>query len=309
MMKAGRLVRSAGLLLAIAVCQASSAQAWERRYYGYEGRYSRQSQDARQDQDDDRTRWRENERRGRGGFSGVVEQLIRSCGQRAAELRTWPFDSIAETVRPDETQRSALEALRGSTAAAVSSLTADCPRESSAPLSARLDEVAHSINTAITALDAVRPSLQSFYGGLDDEQKARLLLRGPAPVEAQERSSRRERWRADANGGREPTLHPLGATCEQLAAALRDWPIQRIERDVRLSDSQRVALYQLATASLKAADALACPAETALTPVGRLDTMRARLAAMRGAVSTISHALLQFYEALDQRQKQRFAQM
>jgi hypothetical protein len=48
---------------------------------------------------------------------------------------------------------------------------------------------------------------------------------------------------------------------------------------VRLSDAQRVPLYELATVSLKAADALACPVETALTPVGRLDTMRARFAA------------------------------
>jgi hypothetical protein len=78
---------------------------------------------------------------------------------------------------------------------------------------------------------------------------------------------------------------------------------------VRLTDPQRVALYELVTASLKAADTLTCPAETALTAVGRLDTMRARLAAMRKATSTIRPALLHFYEALDHGQKLRFAQM
>jgi hypothetical protein len=49
----------------------------------------------------------------------------------------------------------------------------------------------------------------------------------------------------------------------------------------RLCDPQRVALYELAIASLKAANTLACPAEGALTPVGRLDTMRSRLSAVR----------------------------
>ena len=51
------------------------------------------------------------------------------------------------------------------------------------------------------------------------------------------------------------------------------------------------------------------PAETALTPVGRLDTMRVRFAAVRRAVGSIRPALMRFYEALDQAQQQRFAQM
>jgi len=84
-----------------------------------------------------------------------------------------------------------------------------------------------------------------------------------------------------------------------------------IERDVRLSGPQRVAFYELVTASLKAADTLAsaCPAESALTPVGRMDAMRQRLAAMRAATAAIRPALVHFYEALDQGQKARFAGM
>src|SRR5262249_26211555 len=74
-------------------------------------------------------------------------------------------------------------------------------------------------------------------------------------------------------------------TCEELSAVLRNWPVREIERDVRLSDAQRVAFYELVTASLKAADTLssACPAEAALTPVGRMDAIRKRLAALRAA--------------------------
>jgi hypothetical protein len=120
-------------------------------------------------------------------------------------LRKWPFDSIAQIVRPDDTQQRALDELRNATAATAGTLTSDCPHGGPAPFSARLDEMAHGIDTVIAALDSMRPALQSFYAALDDEQKARLLLRGPnaTALEAQARSWRREHRRADANGGHE----------------------------------------------------------------------------------------------------------
>jgi hypothetical protein len=100
-------------------------------------------------------------------------------------------------------------------------------------------------------------------------------------------------------------------TCEELGSVLRSWPVREIERDVRLAGAQRVAFYELVTASLKAADTLssACPAEAALTPVGRMETMRKRLTAVRAATAAIRPALARFYEALDQGQKVRFGGM
>jgi LTXXQ motif family protein len=99
--------------------------------------------------------------------------------------------------------------------------------------------------------------------------------------------------------------------CENFVAALRGWPIREIERSVRLSETQRVAFYELVTLSLRVADTLAgaCPAENALTPLGRLTQMRARLLAVRQATTAIHPTLTQFYEALDQGQKVRFAAM
>jgi LTXXQ motif family protein len=87
--------------------------------------------------------------------------------------------------------------------------------------------------------------------------------------------------------------------------------VRDIERGVRLSETQRVAFYELVTSSLRAADTLAgaCPAETALTPAGRMEVLRARLAAVRAATTAIRPALVRFYEALDQGQKVRFASM
>ena len=78
-----------------------------------------------------------------------------------------------------------------------------------------------------------------------------------------------------------------------------------------LSEPQRIAFYELVTTSLRAADTLAgaCPADTELTPVGRMAGLRARLAAVRAATDAIRPALTRFYEALDQGQKVRFAEM
>ena len=275
-------------------------------------------------------------------FGAVVEKLVRGCGQQGTEFENWPFDAIAQTVGADEKERTALEGLRESANKAAERLAADCPQEVPTALSTRLEAVEQAIDAALAAFDTVEPALTTFYGALDDEQKARLyrdMMAAPAAAAArettggrdiradarQEYSSRRHRWRAYTAAreaaAREPTPSQArsqaaasgwsGAMCEELAAVLRGWPVREIERDVRLSSPQRVAFYELVTASLKAADTLggACPAETALTPVGRMDAMRKRLVAVRAATAAIRPALVHFYEALDQGQEVRFAGM
>jgi LTXXQ motif family protein len=329
-----------------------SRETYDRRRSRYDERRARY-EDWRRSRERDRgdwTRQRDAERgdaalrRTRGGpFGAVVEKLVRGCGRQGAEFENWPFDAIAQSVGADENERTALAALRESAKTAAERLAADCPQDVPAAPSARLEAVEQGIDAALAAFDTVEPALATFYGTLDDEQKARLYRDMAAPAaaaarettprrEAQEErrgrrdySSRRERWRAYAAAreaaAREPTPSQArsqaaapgwsGAMCEELAGVLRGWPVREIERDVRLSSPQRVAFYELVTASLKAADTLggACPAETALTPVGRMDAMRKRLAAVRAATAAIRPALMHFYEALDQGQKVRFAGM
>jgi hypothetical protein len=277
-------------------------------------------------------------RPGRGGpFAAVVEKLVRGCGQQGAEFENWPFDAIAQIVGADEKERTALAALRESAKAASQRLATDCPQDVPAAPSARLEAVEQGIDAALAAFDKVQPALATFYGALDDEQKARLYRDMAAPAatarettprrqaqddrrESREYRSRRDRWRAYAaareaapreTAPRQAAAPPWSATCEEFAAVLRNWPVREIERDVRLSSTQRVAFYELVTASLKTADTLAsaCPAESALTPVGRMDAMRQRLAAVRAATAAIRPALVHFFEALDQGQKVRFAGM
>jgi hypothetical protein len=317
----------------------------------YDERRWRDRDDWRRARYDDRRRYREREdlaraaaaergdlvlRRGRSGpFGATSEKLVRGCAAQAAEFENWPFDAIERAAGPDETQRNALAALRDAAKQAAQRLTNDCPQDVPAAPAARLEAVEQGIDAALKAFDTVEPKLQAFYAALNDEQKARLYRDMTAPAaanagdtvrreareERRERySSRRDRWRAYAaareaaarEGAQRRAAAPgWSGVCEELAAVLRNWPVREIERDVRLSSPQRVAFYELVTASLKAADTLgsACPAEAALTPVGRMETMRKRLAAVRAATAAIRPALMHFYEALDQGQKVRFAGM
>jgi hypothetical protein len=319
-------------------------ESYDRRRARYD-EWRRDRDDWRRSRErEDGTRRREDERGeavmrpGRGGpFAAVVDKLVRGCGAQGAEFENWPFDAIAQIVGADEKERNALAALRESAKAAAQRLAADCPQDVPAAPSARLEAVEQGIDAALAAFDKVQPALATFYGALDDEQKARLYRDMAAPAAtarettprraaqddrraSREYRSRRDRWRAYAaareaaareTAPRQAAAPPWSAMCDELAAVLRNWPVREIERDVRLSSTQRVAFYELVTASLKAADTLAraCPAESALTPVGRMDAMRRRLAAVRAATAAIRPALVHFYEALDQGQKVRFAGM
>jgi hypothetical protein len=258
---------------------------------------------------------------------------VRGCAQRGTELVNWPFDDIARVADPNELQRRALQALRDAAKEAAERLASDCPQQVPAALSARLEAVEQGIDVALAAFATVQPAMQSFYGALDDEQKARLqrdVTMNAAPARSAERSRERADQRSDqrrerrrgAAGRTKPDDRLDGASriaapklgvgaCEGFAAALRGWPIREIERSVQLSEQQRVAFYEFVTASLKAANTLvtACPAATAITPARRMEVMVARLAAVRAAIAAIQPALTRFYEALDQGQKMRFAGM
>jgi LTXXQ motif family protein len=277
-----------------------------------------------------------------GAFGATIDKLVRGCAAQAAEFANWPLDDIARTVAADENQRNALEALRGKAKAAGERLSADCPRDVPAAPAARLEAAEQGIAATLSALDTVEPALKAFYAALNDEQKARLyhdMAKPAAPAasnaadtkgrrEAQDArrarrdySSRRHRWRDGAAARKAPARDDAAqrraakpgwnGSCEALSAVLRNWPVGEIERDVRLTTAQRVAFYELVTSSLKAADTLAtaCPAEAALTPVGRMQAMRQRLTAVRAATAAIRPALTRFYDALDQGQQQRFAGM
>jgi hypothetical protein len=310
------------LVLALSLCLTSSAEARKWRlwhFYGFYGHgYSVRSGDDGRRARAARAVEAARARTGGGAFGAVTDRLIRGCLQQAAELQSWPYEEITRIVAPNDAQRGALEALRASAGAGAERLSAECPQDEPAPPWARLDAVERAIDAATATFAAVEPALQALYAALDDEQKARLLrdltLSGSQAREgdrAAERSQRRARRRGGSGAARDGEANAWAGICEHLTAALRGWPIRQIERGVRLSEPQRVAFYELVSSSLKVADTLAgaCPAETALTPPGRMALMRARLAAVRQATVAIRPTLTQFYEALDEGQKVRFAGM
>ncbi|HEX2351838.1 MAG TPA: Spy/CpxP family protein refolding chaperone [Xanthobacteraceae bacterium] len=308
----------------------------------------RRSRDRDEDLSRSRAAERGDVPRGRSGpFGATIDKLVRGCAVQAAEFENWPFDAIARTVGADETQRKALDGLRDAAKQAAQRLSTDCPQDVPAAPAARLEAAEQGIAATLAAFDTVEPKLQAFYAALNDEQKARLYrdMAAPAPPaaanaaqttgarEARERigsphepearlrasstrygEMRDSRMSLRSSGLRtDATAAAPGwsGMCEELGSVLRNWPVREIERDVQLAGAQRVAFYELVTASLKAADTLssACPAEAALTPVGRMETMRKRLSAVRAATAAIRPALARFYEALDQGQKVRFAGM
>jgi hypothetical protein len=199
-------------------------ESYDRRRARYD-EWRRARDDLRRSRDrerEDSSRRREAERGdaalrpGRGGpFAAVVEKLVRGCGAQGAEFDRWPFDAIAQIVGADEKERTALAALRERAKAATERLAADCPQDVPAAPSARLEAVEQGIDAALAAFDQVQPALATFYGALDDEQKARLYRDMAAPAvtaretmprrqarddrrASREYRSRRDRWRAYA---------------------------------------------------------------------------------------------------------------
>ena len=107
--------------------------------------------------------------------------------------------------------------------------------------------------------------------------------------------------RPQAGGGRRAI-----DVCSTEVAGLTDWPIEAIAQVVGPDDAQRAALGELKAAAAKAFDVLraACPNELASTPIGRINTIHARLAAMLQAVRIVRPALTNFYQMLtDDEQK------
>jgi hypothetical protein len=122
------------------------------------------------------------------------------------------------------------------------------------------------------------------------------------------------RTRTARSVGRETTgsisnSHDLTQSCGGLAPGVTDLPIDRIEKAINLTDEQFKALDALKAASSQASDALkaSCPSEIPMTPVARLDTVQKRVDAMIQALGIVRTPLDDFFNSLNEEQRQRFA--
>jgi len=100
-------------------------------------------------------------------------------------------------------------------------------------------------------------------------------------------------------------------SCGGLAPDVTSLPIDQIRGTIHPTADQDAALDALSSASAKANEVIkaSCPAETPLTPVGRLDAVQKRLDGMIQAVQLISSQLADFYDSLNDEQKKRFDEM
>jgi hypothetical protein len=99
------------------------------------------------------------------------------------------------------------------------------------------------------------------------------------------------------------------AACGGVAPGVANLPVDQIEKAVRPTEAQIAPLNDLRSALAQADNVLraSCMREIPLTPVGRLDAMTKRIEAMKKSVQMIQEPLAKFYDALDPRQKERFA--
>src|SRR5262249_49030054 len=95
-----------------------------------------------------------------------------------------------------------------------------------------------------------------------------------------------------------------------LAPGVTDLPIDKIQQSLQpLTDDQLKSLNALKAASSQASEALkaSCSSELSLTPLGRLDSVQKRLDGMVQAWGTLRTPLDDFYNSLNEEQRQRFA--
>ena len=101
-----------------------------------------------------------------------------SCKQPKPGLANLPIEKIEDTVKPTDAQEADLNALQDATDKAVAILQAACPDETPLTPPGRLDAMATRLKAMVDAANTVKPALDSFYGSLSNEQKARFNRMG-----------------------------------------------------------------------------------------------------------------------------------
>ena len=100
--------------------------------------------------------------------------LAQLCGDQVVKTTNVPTDRIAQVIKPTDAQRSALDALNAATTMAADFLKANCRTAEPLTPTARVAAMEHRLKTMLEAIKIVQPALETFYGSLTDEQKARF---------------------------------------------------------------------------------------------------------------------------------------
>jgi hypothetical protein len=220
------------------------------------------------------------------------DQLSQMCGDDSRDIAGLPIDQIQQAIQPNDAQRTALDDLANASVKAAQDIKTACPTQVSLTAPSRLGAMQARIEAMIAAVGTVQPSLETFYGLLNDEQKARLNALG--------QDQRRNETRS--TGG------SIAQSCGAAQPGVTDWPAAEIDATLHPTDAQRASLTALQDASTRAADMLkaSCQVDAAVTPPARLAAVGKRLDVMLQAVKTVHAALDDFYGTLSDEQKAQF---
>ena len=106
--------------------------------------------------------------------TGSTTPAPESCKQPKPGLANLPIDKIEDVVQPTEAQEAKLNDLQTATDKAVSIMQDACPDVTPLTPTGRLEATELRLQAMIEAANTVKPALDSFYGSLSNEQKARF---------------------------------------------------------------------------------------------------------------------------------------
>jgi hypothetical protein len=219
------------------------------------------------------------------------------CGgtTAAADANTL-IERIEQAVGPSAPQRNVLEQLRAALAQAIERIKATCPAVMPATLAERLNATQDRIWAMHDALLTIRLPFENFYNSLTDEQQRRLRREEPESA----------RLEANATDGRAQNVaNGRAQMCVEPAAGIADGIMRAIERAAPPNKEQRAGLEALRLQSAAMAQLIArsCPSDPLLDPMGRFAAATDRLDVMLFAVMSMSPALQQLYDSLNDKQK------
>jgi hypothetical protein len=291
--------------IAIMLAYTSAAEARSWRYYGYQWHSyghtwsnPNRGNDERRG-DESRAEDKSALRNRVGDFGSAIERMIRACDQQVVELKKMPLDSVNQIVKPAENQRQALEQIQSVALDSAETLATTCPKKLPEGLAEKFAILSHTLEAMAASLGVLRPTFTTFYGLLNDEQKARLVA-----MDISNNASGKEDIATKQNGSKD-TL------CQHWVVNLRSWPVRQIEDGTSLSDEQHAALYELTAAIYRAAGRLgkACIAEDRFTPPGRLEARQDALEALQKAIDAIRPVFSQFESALTDVQRAKLSRV
>jgi hypothetical protein len=226
----------------------------------------------------------------RAAPTGAIAQM---CGDDTKEVAGWPIDRIQQLVSPDDQQRKALDDLADASLKAAQIIKSGCPTSVAFTSTGRLAAMQQRVEAMAQAVEAVSGPLDTFYGSLTEDQKAKFnAVNQPPP--------------AHEKNGRQRTAQ----NCTSANAASQ-WPEARIEAALRPNEAQQAKLKALQNAAAQAAEQLAasCPADMPATPPARIAAVAKRLDVMLAAVKNVRRALDDLYADLNDEQKAQFNQI